>query len=173
MKTQLQHHTTTFTKRQFSIILVCDRIQSPANIGGIFRIADSFGIKEIHFCGEDITVVSKRMERTARATHKMVSYFQHKNTLTPIKKFKALGYTILALEITTDSVPLPQYPFKDIDKIVLIIGEESSGVSTAVLKEATDSIHIQMYGNNSSMNVTTAAGIAAYEITKQLETTAD
>ncbi|AXT53903.1 TrmH family RNA methyltransferase [Aquimarina sp. BL5] len=168
MTAQLHHENTLFVKKQFPITLVCDRVNAPANIGSIFRIADSFGIEKIYFCGEDITVISKRMQRTARATHEMIPYEQEDQILPVIDKLQSEGYKIIGLEITKNSVPVSEIDFSANDKIALIIGDESQGISEEALTKTTKSIHINMYGTNSSMNVATATGIALYEITKQL-----
>ena len=167
MLEQLHHNNSTFIKKKFPVTLVCDRVNSPANIGSLFRIADSFGIEQIYFCGEDITVVSKRMQRTARSTHEIIPYHQTENIIDTIKHLKSNGYTILALEITNTSIPVYDYKYKKEEKIALIIGEENFGVSNEILELVKQTMHINMYGNNSSMNVATATGIALYEITKQ------
>ena len=52
--------------------------------------------------------------------------------------------------------------------IVLIIGNENHGVSDDLLRQSDIVLHIEMYGNNSSMNVTHAAAIALYELTKKM-----
>ncbi|WP_299242576.1 TrmH family RNA methyltransferase [uncultured Aquimarina sp.] len=168
MTAQLHHENTIFVKKQFPITLICDRVNAPANIGSIFRIADSFGIEKIYFCGEDITVISKRMQRTARATHEMIPYEQEDQIIPVIDTLQSEGYKIIGLEITQNSVPASEMYFSANDKIALVIGEESQGISEEALTKITKSIHINMYGTNSSMNVATATGIALYEITKQL-----
>ena len=168
MTTQLRHATTTFTKKKFPITLICDRVNSPANIGSIFRIADSFGVEQIFFCGKDIAVTSNRMQRTARSTNKMIPYQQKEEIIQVIDELTPKGYIIIGLEITEDSLPITTSIFSKHDKIALIIGEESLGISEQVLAKVSKTIHIQMYGTNSSMNVATATGIALYEITKQM-----
>jgi len=169
MSQQLHHDNDRFIKKQFPITLVCDRVNSPANIGSIFRIADSFGAEKIYFCGEDITVISKRMQRTARSTHEIIRYEQSEQTIQIVEKLKKEKYNIVSLEITNTSIPVSEYQIAPTEKIALIIGEENLGVSENILALSDQSIHINMYGNNSSMNVATATGIALYEITKQLK----
>ncbi len=165
---QTHHDNSPFTKKTFPLVLVCDSLQSPANIGSIFRLADSFGIEKIYFCGAEPNLKSKRMERTARATHQHVPFEYLENHETLLSQLTEANYQLLALEITDTSVPLPFYQFKNAQKIALIIGEENTGVSEKILLRVAESLHIPMYGNNSSMNVATATGIALYEITKQL-----
>ncbi len=167
MSQQLHHDNNQFTKKQFPITLVCDRVNSPANIGSIFRIADSFGVEQIYFCGQDITVVSKRMQRTARSTHEFTPYKQSEKITDVIEQLKMESYTVLSLEITENSIPVSEYHVTTSEKIAVVIGEENFGVSEKVLALSHQNVHINMYGNNSSMNVATATGIALYEITKQ------
>lgn len=168
MAVQLHHENTGFIKNKFPIILVCDQVNSPANIGSIFRISDSFGVAQIYFCGKDITIDSKRMHRTARATHEMIPYQQKENITDVIDDLISQEYTIFGLEITKEGMPISEYHFNPETRIALVIGEEKNGVSEEVLAKTTQNVHINMYGINSSMNVATATGIALYEITKQL-----
>jgi tRNA G18 (ribose-2'-O)-methylase SpoU len=53
--------------------------------------------------------------------------------------------------------------------MALIIGNENFGLSKTVLDQCHDVLHIEMYGQNSSMNVVQATSIALYELCKQLK----
>ncbi len=166
---QAQHDNSPFLQKKFPLILICDSLQSPANIGSIFRLADSFGIEKIYFTGQEPNLTSKRMERTARSTHKYVPFSYVENAELLLTQLESENYTLLALEITDTSIPINSYNPLAIGKTALVIGEENSGVSEKILQCVATSLHIPMYGNNSSMNVATATGIALYEITKQLD----
>lgn len=80
------------------------------------------------------------------------------------------GYDLLALEITSDSSALDEFKFNEIQKIALVVGNEKTGIEEEVLNLCTKKLHIRMFGQNSSMNVAQATGIALYEITKSLST---
>lgn len=164
---QLTHQNTNFKKQTFPIILVCDNIHSPSNIGSIFRICDAYGIDKIIFCGKEFEF-TKRMTKTSRATEKIVNYKHEESIENVLKGLKKLDYTIISLEVTKQSKSLQLYKFKEIEKVVLIVGDENYGVSENALKLSDDIIHIEMFGHNSSMNVAQAANTVLYEITKQL-----
>ena len=70
---QLTHYNSKFSNTTFPITLVCDGITNSLNIGGIFRLADAFGVKKIIFCGKGISIDNK-VKRTSRATEKIVDY---------------------------------------------------------------------------------------------------
>ncbi|WP_290697020.1 TrmH family RNA methyltransferase [Lacinutrix sp.] len=165
---QLTHYTTNFNKKIFPITLVCENVTNAPNIGSLFRIADAFGVEKIIFCGDTIPL-GRKMTKTSRATEKAVKYEVLKDVLEAIIALKAKDHQCIALEITEDSLPIHSFNFSTKQPIVLIIGDENFGVSEAVLNECDHILHINMFGQNSSMNVVQATNIALYEITKKLQ----
>lgn len=164
---QLTHYNTTFTKRTFPILLICDNVTNAPNIGSLFRMADAFGIEKLILCGENI-VLGRKITKTSRATEKVVPYEIHESASAIVEDLKRKDYKIIALEITNSSQPIHSYTFSVEKPIALIIGDENFGISEAILKNSDAIIHIDMFGQNSSMNVVQATNIALYEITKQL-----
>jgi len=164
---QLTHYNTNFTKKKFPITLVCDNITNAPNIGSLFRIADAFGVSELIFCGEHIPL-GRKMTKTSRATERIVNYKVETSALDVVTKIKSKNHHIISLEITSNSKPIHQYKISKNHPIALIVGDENFGVSEDILKLSDAIIHIDMFGQNSSMNVVQAANIALYEITKQL-----
>ena len=166
---QLQHHNTSFKKQEHSIILICDSVNSPANMGGLLRLADSFGVQKVIFGGISVDLKSPRLKRTARSTQNWIPVEDNVNLETYIPELKKEGYTIVALEITNNSKAINEQTFLKDSKIALVIGDESAGVSQTVLEQSHIQNHITMFGENSSMNVTQATAVALYEITKQIQ----
>lgn len=162
---QHNHESTSFSVSKTTIILLCDGLQSPANIGAIFRVCDAFGVAEVIF-NTPIDVTSNRLKRTARNTEKIVTYTFEKDLEAALVKFQLKKYTTVALEISKNSVPLSKISNLKIDKIVLVIGNERTGVSEKILRLVEHVMHIEMFGSNSSMNVAQATTIALYELTK-------
>jgi len=164
---QLTHYNTNFKKRTFPITLVCDNVTNAPNIGSLFRIADAFGVEKLIFCGKSIPV-GKNMTKTSRSTEKVVNFQINDNASEVIQSLKKKNYSIISLEITNNSQPIHSFQFSEKNPIAIIIGDENFGVSKEILKLSDKIIHIDMFGQNSSMNVVQATNIALYEITKQL-----
>lgn len=164
---QLTHYNSNFKKRKHPIKVVCDNVTNAPNIGSLFRIADAFGIEELIFCGSDVPL-GKRMTKTSRSTEKYVNHHTEEDIETQIKTLKANNHYLIALEISENSKPLTDFILETNQPIVLILGDENFGVSETILKQVDATVHINMFGNNSSMNVVQATSIALYEITKQL-----
>lgn len=168
MSLQLAHNSHENFQSKFPIVIVTDNLMGDANIGSIFRLADAFNIEKIIFCGTPVNLNGNRLRRTARSTQeKVISEFAE-NISEEILKLRDQNYKIYALEITSGSIPLEELNLKKDFKIALIIGNERHGIEESVLKLADKTVHINMFGINSSMNVAQATGIALYEITKSL-----
>ncbi|WP_010182519.1 TrmH family RNA methyltransferase [Aquimarina agarilytica] len=165
---QLNHYNTTFSEKSHDIILACDAVNSPANIGSLFRIADSFGIKKILFGRVTVDISSPRLKRTARSTQNWIPMADNIDLFSEIKSLSVQGFIPIALEITEKSTALNTLNIPKNAKIIVVLGDEQLGVSSRILELCETHVHIPMYGKNSSMNVVQAASVALYEITKQL-----
>lgn len=162
---QLTHEAHYSNKPTRDIILLCDHIHSPANQGALFRLADAFGVKEVIFIGQAPDTKSARLKRTARSTQSFIPYTSYEDALLPLEGLKKEGYQCLSLEITENSIPLSTVQITQ-EKILLVVGNEQNGISQAILETMDVTMHIAMFGNNSSMNVAQAAAIALYHISQ-------
>ena len=150
------------------MVLILDELTSPANIGSLFRLADAFNLEKIILCGPSVDLNSNRLRRTARSTIGRVAHEEFESTSLACEKYSAIGFPLIALEITDDSTPINSCRLEQYTRLALIVGNERSGINEEVLKKADARVHIKMFGKNSSMNVAQATGIALYEITRSL-----
>lgn len=172
---QTGHYQNKFKPKKFPIVLVCDKIRTPENIGMIFRVAESFGVEKIILDQESPSPGSRSVKRISRDANKQVKFEISENVAQELKKLKEKKCRIIALEITSDSKPIQEIEFgKDVFKdsaaktdLVLVLGAERNGISKELLEWCDEKFHITMYGNNSSMNVVNALSVALYELTNK------
>ena len=164
---QLNHYTSKFTKQRFPIVLISDNVSHAANLGSLFRTVDAFGIEHLILGGPAVEL-GRKFTKTSRATEQSVSFEQVETLSEKIQELKAQNYTLVALEITDKSIPISELEFPKNSKIAFVIGDENHGVSASILGECDAVVHIEMYGQNSSMNVVQATSIALYEFTRKL-----
>ncbi|WP_163410389.1 TrmH family RNA methyltransferase [Flavobacterium ajazii] len=162
---QLTHEENQFERKTFPITLVCDHIYFQQNIGSLFRISEAFGVEKIIFLGKDIPLTPRKINKTSRSTHLHVPHSVIEETTELIDYLTLNNFEIIALEITNNSKPLKEVIIPENKKIALLIGSEISGISNELLKISNQIVHINMFGNNSSMNVAQAASICLYELT--------
>jgi len=165
---QLDHSAHKASAKKYSISLLVHDMIVPMNMGSLFRIADALGVEKIYLTGDSLTPPNSKINKTSRSTEKYVPFVYEKDPVSVLQRLKRSGYKILSLEITTTSMPIEKFDAYPDDKICLILGSESSGVSQQLLNESDACVHIPMLGYNSSMNVATACAIAVYELTRKL-----
>ena len=148
-----------------AIEVLLDNIRSIYNVGAFFRTADAAGIRHVHLCGLTPTPAHKRLAKTALGAQEAVAWTYHRNGLTAALSLKDKGMSICALEGGPDSVPLPEVlSYIDGNPIVLVIGNEISGVDPGILDLCDKIIHIPMTGIKTSLNAAVAFGIAVYAL---------
>ena len=165
---QLDHYTSKFPKKIFPIILVSDNVSHAANLGSLFRAADAFGISHLILGGKTLKL-GRKFIKASRSTEQSISFEQTENIVEKIKDLKSRNYLIIGLEITVTSIKISDLKIPKNSKIVFVIGDEKYGISAPILEICEYVVHIEMYGQNSSMNVAQAASIALYEFTKKLK----
>jgi tRNA G18 (ribose-2'-O)-methylase SpoU len=162
---QLEHNDIPFERKKFLITLVCDHIYFQQNIGSLFRISEAFGIEKIIFLGKNIPLNPRKINKTSRSTHLHVPYSVIDETNDLLDYLIYNNYEIISLEITNTSKPLKEVFIPTLKKIALIIGSEINGICNEILTISNQTVHINMFGDNSSMNVSQATSIALYELT--------
>ena len=166
---QLNHNEYVHEVKKFPVYLVLDKVSDPVNIGSIFRLADALGVSKIYLCNTNIDINYKKIKRVSRSTNEYVEYEIYSNIVECINEIKKNNIKVLALEITDNSISLNKYEFDKNKSYAFIIGNEQNGISKEALDLCDESIHIDMYGNNSSMNVSVATAIAVYQCVKNLK----
>lgn len=165
---QLTHTDHRHSDKRFPLSIIADNLANPLNVGSLFRLCDALGIEKLYLCGDTATPPNNKIKKTSRSTENHVDYEIHENAVELVTSLKSKGSHIISLEITNTSVDIGSDVFKsallDERPICLIVGSENSGVDKALLTRSDLTVHIPMIGNNSSMNVVTAAAIACYEI---------
>lgn len=133
------------------ITLALDTIQDPGNLGTIIRIADWFGIRQIvcsHGCADQYhpKVVQSTMGSIARV--KMM-YTELSDWLTE-QHTRIYITTLEGEDVTT---------MQKLSEGIIVIGNESKGVSQAIIDLPSSRVTIPKKGTAESLNAAVAAGI--------------
>lgn len=142
---------------QNKLVLVLDQIKDPGNFGTIIRIADWFGIENI-ICSEDSvdTYNSKVVQATMGSLYRVNILYT--NLIDFIESFES-NYPIYGAVLGGENL----YHQKLTKNGLIVLGNESKGISTDVLKLVSKKIEIPKFGNAESLNVGIAAAIICSE----------
>ena len=131
--------------------LALDDIQDPGNMGTIIRIADWFGIGHIICSPACVDVYNPKVVQSAMGGHLRVGIYEADIAAfldaTPLPK--------IAATLNGENV----YAMARLKAGVLIIGNESKGVSARVAALATQKVTIPRRGGAESLNAGVSAGI--------------
>ncbi len=138
--------------------LVLDDIQDPGNLGTIIRIADWFGLQHI-FCSAATAdcynpkVVQSTMASLGRVN---ILYGDLKKVLEDHEGIKKYAAVLGAEDV------------RSVGKIkegMIIIGNESKGISAELLQLVDQKISIEKTGDAESLNAAVATGIILFSVT--------
>lgn len=146
-------------------LALLDNIRSAWNVGAIFRSADGFGFSGLHLCGITPSPENEAVKKTSLGAENHLPWRYHPNSLLAAQELIQTGYTLFALELTEDAIPLPKTG-KLLEKTVLVLGSEVCGVDPDILSLCARKLYIPMRGQKRSFNVAVAFAVAAYELTR-------
>lgn len=144
------------------IYIILDNIKAMENVGAIFRSADAVRAKKIFLCGITATPPRNKIFKTSMGAVEWIDWEYSSTAEKVVNKLKQDGVWIVALEQTKTSINFREAKYKK--PIAVVLGNEKTGVSPAVLKCADLHVEIPMHGRANSLNVATSAGIILYEI---------
>jgi tRNA G18 (ribose-2'-O)-methylase SpoU len=140
-----------------------DNIRSTYNVGSMFRTADGAGLRRLHLCGVTPTPGNPKIVKTALGAEEAVPWSYHRNGLDAVLWMKEQGMRVWALEGSSQAQSLFQAANELAGlPILLVVGNELSGVDPGILKACEKVVAIPMQGHKRSLNVAIAFGIAAY-----------
>lgn len=161
-----QERAGSEVRGNFSALL--DNIRSVWNVGSIFRSADGLGISMLHLCGITPTPENENMRKTSLGAEETVPWEYSRNALETAKRLKVDGSILIALEQDGRAKPIKELNDLSFQKIVLIVGNEITGVDPELLDLCDHIIYIPMHGKKYSFNVEVAFAIAAYALNSQV-----
>ncbi|MEU9889076.1 RNA methyltransferase [Sphaerisporangium sp. NPDC051011] len=151
------------TANRLSLIL--ESVTGPYNVGSLFRTAAAFGADELWLAGNATPPTNPKVQKTALGTDRLVSWHEAVPALEAVRAAKDDGYTLIAVELTEDAVPLHQARL-DRD-VCLVLGSEDHGCSPAVLAAVDEVVYIPQVGRVGSFNVGVAGAIVLAEARRQ------
>ncbi len=151
------------------LCVVFDRPASPGNLGTLIRSCDAFGVNGLIITGHAVDVYDQ--ETISASTGSLFSMPivrlpSHKELLSWIEEMRK-QFSDLQIVGTDEkgSVNINNHDF--IKPTILLVGNETLGLSVAYKELCDVMVKIPMQGSASSLNVSSATSIVLYEVNRQ------
>jgi len=149
------------------LTLILDRIQDPGNLGTIIRIADWFGIKSIICSPDSVDVYNSKVIQASMGSVFRVDVF-YKDLKVFLKNIKSEG-KLLVYGTLLNGENIYSKSLKN--EGIIIIGNESEGISKEILPFIDEQLLIPSFSTNKnqieSLNVAVATAIICSEFRRK------
>lgn len=134
-----------------TVSLVVDGIRDPGNLGTIIRIADWFGINQVIASEDTADIYNPKVVQSSMGSLFRINFwYKDLETFLPAAQTNIFGAVMNGNDV---------YSQEKIKEGLIVIGNESNGISKNILPHLTHHITITRKGHAESLNAAVAAGI--------------
>lgn len=149
---------------QEPLIVICDEISDPHNLGAIIRTAECAGAHGVIIPKRRAVGLTATVGKTSAGAIEYLPVARVSNLTAAIRTSKTAAYGCL------EPLPMGILHFMAPDlkgPAAIVIGNEGQGMSRLVAEQCDFNVSIPMNGKISSLNASAAAAILLYEAVRQ------
>lgn len=148
------------------VVVIMDSIMDPQNFGAILRSAETFGVAGAIFPKDRSCDINSTVVKSSAGATEHLEFCRVTNIANTIRQLRDNRFYIIAAdpdgETALESFS-PSFP------LAVVMGSEGKGLRPLVKKSCDETIKIPLYGKVDSLNVSAAAAVIFYEISKYLK----
>lgn len=149
---------------QAPLIVICDELSDPHNLGAILRSAECAGAHGVIIPKRRSVGLTATVAKASAGAVEYMKVAKVSNINQAIAQLKEKGVWIFG---TAAEGSVPMYQADLTGPAAIVIGNEGVGMSQLVRKNCDMLVHIPMAGRISSLNASAAASILLYEAVRQ------
>jgi len=148
-------------------VVVLEDVVDHTNVGAIFRSAAGLGVDAAVLAPRCADPLYRRAVKVSMGAVFTLPYARLDDWYGGLEELRRRGFTLVALTPAPDAVPLAEAVGDGDGRYALLLGAEGDGLSTRWIDQADVRARIPMAARDvDSLNVTAAAAIACYELTR-------
>lgn len=145
------------------LVIICDKITDPHNLGSILRTADCVGAAGVIIPKRNGVGLTGVVAKTSAGAVEYTPVARVTNIARTIDELKEKGLWIAGADMDGDEM----YSASLTGGIGLVIGSEGEGISRLVKEKCDFLVKIPMFGKINSLNASVAAAVLMYEASRQ------
>ena len=146
------------------LIVICDELSDPHNLGAIMRSAECAGAHGVIIPKRRSVGLTATVAKASAGAIEYMKVARVTNINNAISELKEKGVWVFG---TAAEGSIPMYKADLTGPAAIVIGNEGDGMSQLVRKNCDVMVHIPMKGSISSLNASAAASILLYEAVRQ------
>lgn len=147
-----------------TFLVMLDQVTDPQNVGAIFRSAAAFGAGGVIVQDRHAPVLTGSLAKAAAGAIDKIPHARETNLSRALEQLEAMGWRAVGLDGEAEE---PLHQVLDGSKTVLVLGAEGEGLRRLVREHCDAVARIPMPGGFESLNVSAAAAVAMYEVSRQ------
>ena len=151
-------------KGEAPLIVVCDELSDPHNLGAVIRTAECAGAHGVIIPKRRSAGLTAVVAKTSAGAVSYLPVARVPNLTALLKDLKAQGLWVYG---TAAEGSAPLYQADLTDPAVIVIGSEGEGMSRLVREQCDFLLSIPMRGQVNSLNASAAAAVVLYEAVRQ------
>ena len=151
-------------KGEAPLIVICDELSDPHNLGAIMRSAECAGAHGVIIPKRRSVGLTATVAKASAGAVEYMKVARVTNINNAINDLKEKGVWIYG---TAAEGSIPMYKADLTGPAAIVIGNEGDGMSQLVRKNCDVMVHIPMKGQITSLNASAAASILLYEAVRQ------
>ena len=146
------------------LIVICDELTDPHNLGAIMRSAECAGAHGVIIPKRRSVSLTATVAKASAGAVEYMKVARVTNINNAINELKEKGVWVFG---TAAEGSIPMYKADLTGPAAIVIGNEGEGMRQLVRKNCDVMVHIPMKGRISSLNASAAASILLYEAVRQ------
>ena len=147
-----------------ALIVICDELSDPHNLGAIMRTAECAGAHGLITPLKNSAPVNAEAIRSSAGALTTIPVCRVGSIRNTVKQLQLEGFQIVA---ATEKSRKLLYDADLRKPTVIIMGSEDTGISKEVLKLCDEQLAIPLIGHIESLNVSAAAAVILFEVVRQ------
>ena len=151
-------------KNEDPFLILLDGVEDPHNLGAVLRVADGSGAHGVVIPGRGATGLTPTVFKASAGAAEHVPVAMVANLTDAVLHLKRAEVWVGVAEADAGKA---YYDERLTGPLALVLGSEGSGVSRPVAKHADFATHIPLKGGVTSLNVSVACAVLAFERARQ------